>query len=248
MRQRWREVINLLFVLALVMAAIGIGLDARAQAHDNCNGHSCNDGGGGDNVLDNVIDINVAGGDMMGGDVIGGTTSVVTGNNKSLVVAPPGLGDVDIAQCLGSQAWTLLIGGKQTLVLNQVCMAEFYLKQGRYDLAAQSLCNQGEILKEYETEVACEIDHDFTPAIVEGFTDEITETFEDEQQIQDNEIEFVQMAQTDIYERIEALEQKPAPRPRVVQAPPTKRGDLLTDREKMDILGMLSYQDDDDER
>lgn len=117
------------------------------------------------------VDIDVTGGDttVTGGDVTvpvdvaGGDTNLNIDGDSAIALAAPGLGDVDIAQCLGSEAWTLLVGGKQKLVLNQVCMAEFYLKQGRYDLAAQSLCNQPEIMDEYESEEKCESDHDFTP-------------------------------------------------------------------------------------
>jgi hypothetical protein len=51
------------------------------------------------------------------------------------------LGDVDIADCLGSHQWNTPIFGRQDLKLNQVCMAEFYLSAGKYQLAAMSLCN-----------------------------------------------------------------------------------------------------------
>ena len=170
---------------------------AWAQGDHDCQGgHNCNDDGG-------VIDINMAGGDLTGGDLIGGDIS--TGGNKSIALAAPGLGDVDIAQCLGSEAWTLLVGGKQKLVLNQVCMAEFYLKQGRYDLAAQSLCNQAEILKEYATETACEDAHDFTPLIPDHDVDTRSDDFDMVYAAQEEEIEHLQQEQTSLVGRLDDL-------------------------------------------
>jgi len=145
------EVIKMLFfglIVVFIMMLLSPG-----WASGNCNGP------GDDDCYNEIVDVDVATGDMLGGD-----TAISTGGNKSLAVVAPGLGDVDIAQCLGSTQWSLLIGGKQKLVLNQVCMAEFYLKQGRYDLAAQALCNQPEILAEYAIEDDCEYDHDFTPS------------------------------------------------------------------------------------
>jgi len=134
-------------------------LAAYATDDDDCHG---NCGGNGDTVVDVTTTTNV------GDTVLNNETLTSVGGNKNLALAAPGLGDVDIAQCLGSTQWSLLIGGRQKLVLNQVCMAEFYLKNGKYDLAAQALCNQPEILVEYDTEAQCEIAHDFTPPIVEG--------------------------------------------------------------------------------
>ena len=204
-----------MFFLCLLMM-MAVLLVAPAYAGGECNGHG--------NCDDESIVIDA------GSSVIGGDTVIDTGGNKSLAVVAPGLGDVDIAQCLGSEAWSLLVGGKQKLVLNQVCMAEFYLKQGRYDLAAQSLCNQPEILDEYDTEVACEIAHDFTPIEPEG--DELSRSFDEHYQLEEQHTEdivVVQMAQTSLEDRIEALEQKPAPRPRVAQAPPQRYTDAQFD-------------------
>jgi len=188
------------------------------------------------------------------GDIVTGgvDNQISTGGNKSYVVVPPGLGDVDIAQCLGSQAWTLLIGGKQTLVLNQVCMAEFYLTQGRYDLAAQALCNQPEILAEYTTEIACEIDHDFTPAIVEGedeYDHDIhsrSNEFAEAYAMQEEEIEYLQEENASIVGRLDdltaLLEQAPAP-VYVPQAPEFK----YTDEDVAYILGLYDDGETEDE-
>lgn len=117
-----------------------------------------------------------------GGTVVnGGPTNVTTGptnvttgpntmttgpNNTSFesraLALSNVLGDVDIAACLGSTQWSTPIYGRQRLVLNQVCMAEFYLETGKYQLAAMALCNVPEILAEFDTETACEASHDFT--------------------------------------------------------------------------------------
>jgi len=121
-----------------------------------------------------------------------------------------------------------LIGGKQKLVLNQVCMADFYLKVGRFDLAAQALCNQPEILKEYQTEVACEADHDFTPAETEGRggfdsadrSAQFEEHYELAQQ-QEHEIEYLREEQASLVGRIdyltERIEMAPAPQQQLQQ-------------------------------
>jgi len=184
------------FFLAGILIFLIIG---KAEAQHECQGgHNCNDDG----------TVNLTGGDLIGGDIS-------TGGNKSLLIAPPGLGDVAIARCLGSEAWTLLIGGKQKLVLNQVCMAEFYLKVGRYDLAAQALCNQPGIIEEYPSEVSCEIDHDFTPAIVEGedgfdLADrnaQFDEHYELAQQ-QEHEIEYLREEQASLVGRIDYLTER----------------------------------------
>ncbi len=211
----WMKLRN--FIMVVVLLLLVMYCIETSRASGNCNGP------GDDNCYNEIVDVS-----LTGGDVIGGDTSVITGNNKSYVLAPPGLGDVAIARCLGSEAWTLLIGGKQKLVLNQVCMADFYLKVGRFDLAAQALCNQPEILKEYQTEVACEADHDFTPAIVEvGFdlgdrSAQFDEHYELAQQ-QEHEIEYLKEEQASLVGRIdyltERIEQAPAA---VVQQSPAQ--------------------------
>lgn len=90
--------------------------------------------------------------------------NVVTGTGDSLAIGfGHALGDVDIAQCLASTQWDTILMGKQKLVLNNVCMAEFYLANGKWALAAMALCNQKEILGEFDSEGECERAHDFGP-------------------------------------------------------------------------------------
>ena len=108
-----------------------------------------------------------------GGPEVEQETKVVTGDVN--VVGESGtalglghaLGDVDIAQCLGSTQWDTILGGRQKLVLNNVCMAEFYLNNGKWKLAAMALCNQPEILSEFSTEAECEEAHNFNSVIEE---------------------------------------------------------------------------------
>ncbi len=242
-RDRYKpyRLIDLILIVVLVM--LFIFAVKPSHAGGNCNGP------GDDSCYNEIVDVDVSGGDMTGGDMIGGDIS--TGGNKSLALVAPGLGDVDIAQCLGSTQWSLLVYAKQKLALNQVCMAEFYLKVGRYDLAAQALCNQPEILMEYSTEVACEIQHDFTPAIVEG-NDELTETFESIEESyaqQEEEIGYLQEENASIVDRLDVLTaQLEAPRaqpePVIVQQ---QAEPLLSDQEKLDILGLLTYQKGDED-
>ncbi len=209
---------------------------------------------GGPDVEQNV-DVSLTGGAV---DVAGDTLNLSTGGNRAYNVVAPGLGDVDIAQCLGSTQWSLLIGGKQKLVLNQVCMAEFYLKQGRYDLAAQALCNQPEILMEYRTEVACEIDHDFKPAIIEGEdlyglydrAAQFDEHYEISQQ-QEQEIEYLQEENASIVGRLDALtaqleapRAQPAPVIAQQQAPPAQQ---YSDEDMAYILGLYADGESEDE-
>ena len=189
---------NIIWFLLAGMLIFLIISNVEAQ-HECQGGHNCNDDG-----------------TVNGGDIS-------TGGNKSLLIAPPGLGDVAIARCLGSEAWTLLIGGKQKLVLNQVCMSEFYLNVGRFDLAAQALCNQPEILAEYNTETACELDHDFTPAIVEDIDlPERNVQFEEHYELaqqQEHEIEYLKEEQASLVGRIdyltERIERVPTVRPQI---------------------------------
>jgi len=190
--------------------------------------------------------VEVSTGDLNSGDL-------VTGDNKTITVVAPGLGDVDIAQCLGSTQWSLLVGGKQKLVLNQVCMAEFYLKQGRYELAAQALCNQPEILEEYVTEQACEDDHDFGPVVEPTMLGDLydrnaqfDEHYELAQQ-QEEEIEFLQEEQASLSGRIEQLtmqiEQAPTRTQAKVIEPPERYSDEQFDQ-VWSILQQSKEEDD----
>lgn len=215
---------RLWFLLACLLTIAwfvwGIGV---AQASGDCRGNSCNDGDtinvGGDTIDVGGDTINVEGGTFTGGDVsvpvsvdAGSTTSLHT-ESKSLALGNV-LGDVDIADCLGSHQWSTPIFGRQDLKLNQVCMAEFYLSAGKYQLAAMSLCNIKEILREFESEEECEAAHDFTPAPVAAAPARAVE--EELEQLRWEQ----SMLQSQIAEQqalLERAESRPAPKPVVVQ-------------------------------
>jgi hypothetical protein len=207
-------------VLVIILAVIAV-IATGARASGDCNGNQ--------NCSSNQ-DVTLS-----QGDLVGGKTSPVT-------VIAPGLGDVDIAQCLGSEQFSLLVGAKQNLVLNHVCMAEFYLKIGRYDLAAQSLCNQREILKEYDNEAACEAQHDFTPVSVSE-----SAAFIAHEQIEgrhSEEIVQVQLAQAQIVEQLNEMQRRiNEPRPRVAQAVKP----AFTEEQKAKAWALLVGEDEDDE-
>jgi hypothetical protein len=107
--------------------------------------------------VDNVVNVggdtvNVGGSTLTGGDVSvpvnvsAPSTSTMHNEAKSLALGNV-LGDVDIADCLGSHQWNTPIFGRQDLKLNQVCMAEFYLSAGKYQLAARALEQEVEQLR-----------------------------------------------------------------------------------------------------
>lgn len=147
----WIVILLLAWLLATAMSVAYAGGTDITQSNDN-NAQTTGD------VL------------LSGGENTANNSALVSGS-RSYSLAAPGLSDVDIAQCLGSESFSLIVGAKQKLVLNHVCMAEFYMKVGKYDLAAQSLCNQPEILAEYKAkgksdnaaEADCEAAHDFEP-------------------------------------------------------------------------------------
>jgi len=226
---------RIMWLAAGVIVVVLLGGLRLAYASGECNGPgACTD--------DDII---------VGGSTVLQSIEGDSYTSKAWALAAPGLPNVAIARCLGSEAWTLLVGGKQKLVLNQVCMAEFYLKVGRYDLAAQALCNQPEILMEYTTEVSCEIDHDFTPIIPEGkdkFSDEITES--PEYVAQQQEIEYLQEENASIVGRLDdltsLLEQAPASAstPIYIQQ---EQEPQYTDADKAYILGLYADEEPDDE-
>jgi len=147
--------------------------------------------------------------EIAGSDVsITGSTSRALGLGRSSF-------DVDINQCMGSTAWDTPLGGRQRLVINWVCLAEFYLKTGQPDLAAVAICNT-EMLKEFDDEAACEAAHDFFIEISESLVVEEAVTIQEDSHWEEEEDwhqEQMQMQQ-DYDERIERLERRanrPAP-------------------------------------
>lgn len=138
-----------------------------------------------------------------GGDMIGGDTNVSTGGNRSFALVNS-LGDVDIAGCLGSTQWSTPIYSRQKLVLNWPCMAEFYLRNGKFELAAIALCNT-EILDEFDSEADCEAAHDFTPVNSDHDVHTRSDEFELAHAQQEEEIEYLREESASIVNQLEAL-------------------------------------------
>ena len=238
--ERW---LRLFFIALVALAVVMIVAPPFALADDDR-------GRGNDDInLDTDVDVDVTGGDVnvTGGDtnvpvdvsVTGGDSPVSVNHSSKAFALSNGLGDVDIAGCLGSTQWATPIFSKQKLVVNWPCLAEFYLEHGKYELAAVAICNT-EIVKEFESEAACEAAHDFTPLADPEPIGEIIEKFGYGQEFQDESIEVIQMAQLSLEERIQALEQKPAPRPRVVQRPAREPEPAFTPEQKAKAWAVLT--------
>lgn len=152
-----------------------------------------------------------------------------------------GMGDVDINEgqnCMGSEQRANIIWGKQQLALNAWCASLFYELNGKHTFAAKMRCGIPDIIDQYATIDECVTDQDLSP-IPDG---EVADIF-DEQRTQDQSIAVVQMAQYELEERLEALEKKPTPRPKIIHqaAVPPDPKPLLTVVEKEAILKTLMY-------
>jgi hypothetical protein len=232
---------NLLIIFVLMSVVTVWG--TRAAFGDDGHGHNHHDDGGDTTIGDTNID--VGGTDVSIGETTlqGGDTNVSTGGNKALSLGNS-LGDVDIAGCLGSTQWATPVISKQKLVINWPCMAEFYLRNGKHELAAMALCNT-EIVKEFSSEAECESAHDFSPPERPPNEPEepVSQILEQQQIIEtehDEDIQVVQMAQSSLEQRVAALE-----RPRSARPAPSQR----FDKERVDAvwLALRGNQDESDE-
>lgn len=213
------------FVLTILML-LSILLPVAYSSGD-CKGQSCNGGGtdvtvGGTDVTTTVGPTNVTTGSMSGGDL----------NNESLAIAlSNSLGDVDIAGCLGSTQWATPLFSKQKLVVNWPCLTEFYLRNGKYELASMAICNT-EIVKEFATEAECEAAHNFgemfEPEVV--MVEPSDEHYEEEREWHEEQM----MLQQDYDERIAQLEQRMSRPRQVVEQKP-----LLTEDQKKRLQEVL---------
>ena len=168
--------------------------------------------------------------------VTSGDTSMVGGENKSLALVAPSLGDVDIAACLGSTQWSFLIMGQQKLELNYICMAEFYLTNGLYELAAQSLCNQKEILAEYEDELSCEAAHNFGPTpVVEAAPMYSQESREHE--ILEDEHENYQAQIAELAQELAQVKNQP---PQVIERTVIEQRPVLSDKQRNALAEVIN--------
>lgn len=208
-----------LFFIALVALAVILVVAPPMVYADDGHGHNHHDDGDVDIDVGGT-DIDVGGTDISIGDtnLSGGDTTVSTGGNKTFAFSH-GLGDVDINEgqnCLGSEQWGTVIVSRQYLELNSWCASLFFELNGKHEFAAKLRCDIKEIRRHYASDQECWTDQDLSPPELEPTV--LEEHYELETQ-HDEDLEVVQMAQASLEERIAALEKKPAPRPRVVQAP-----------------------------
>ena len=192
-----------LFFLALIMLALGHCYTARASG--DCKGQSCNNGGETNVEVNNNVSFRPL-------NSVGANNRVdnaVSNESKSLGLSH-GMGDVDINQCLGSRQWSTPLYSRQKLVINWPCMAEFYLRNGMFRQAAMALCNT-EIRDEYESEAACEADHDFQAVAVGAMPDEHED---DEDEYHREMAEELAMLRADLQAKIANLEEETKKRPR----------------------------------
>ena len=187
---------------------------SQAYATDDCRGSKC----GNVDVDVGGDTINVGGDTITGGDVsvpvnvTGGPVEVNHSNSSRALGLSNNMGDVDIAGCLGSTQWATPIYSKQKLVVNWVCLAEFYLRNDQAELAAMALCNT-EVIKEFDDEEQCEAAHSFfanayieSPVIVPDSSDEDEEYRDEMIQEQQAIIETQQQQLETVQERLTRLE------------------------------------------
>ena len=160
-----------------------------------------------------------------GDNISSNSTSIEGGRGLGLSNS---LGDVAISGCLGSTQWATPLFSKQKLSINWTCLAEFYLRTHRWELAAIALCNT-EIRQEFPDEDTCRMAHDFSP-----LAEHQKDNHDDHEQIilqQQSIIEQQQDTLEMVTDRIEDLEQQPAPQP-IVRSNPSLERQLKEDAER----------------
>ena len=239
----WVLVFLLLGALALMY-----GLEAAASGDDNTGGDATATAGADSSSISGADAVATA----MSGDLSVGDTTF--SNSSKTFAFSHSLGDVDINEgqnCLGSEAWGSFIVSRQTNELNPWCAALFYELNGKHLFAAKMRCDIKEIGKKYTTEQECWMDQNLAPAEPlgegsSGVADRIVSHIDEVGVQHDEDLMQVQMAQSELEQRISELEHKPAPRPRVVQeqAPPPEQ---YSAEDKAYILGLYTKGDDEDE-
>lgn len=66
-----------------------------------------------------------------------------------------GLGDVAIADCMGTQQWGSIIVSRQKMILNRWCAASEYDRMGLFDVAAMMRCTIPEIASLFGSNIEC---------------------------------------------------------------------------------------------
>lgn len=138
----------------------------------------------------------------------------IAGDSSKAFGVGHALGDVDIAGCLGSEQWGTPIVSKQKLVLNWVCLAEFYLRSGQPELAAMALCNT-EVLSEFPDETSCEKAHGFLTALPLAPPPQ-AEADDDDEELEEVYEQLAMLQSVVDAQQVELEQQKEAP-PQVVE-------------------------------
>jgi hypothetical protein len=180
-------------------------------------------------------DVSVAGGDT---NVTGGDVNVA-GDKSTALGFSHALGDVDIRDCVASTQWGTIVVSRQKIVLNSWCAGVQNLAWKNYRLAAMHFCNVPETLAEFASEDECEAAHDYSPPPEPEPPPGMVSLEQYEQQAHEHEEQYSQLL-----ERVATIEQKPAPRPRVVQAAAPPPEPFLTERKK---AALRELYDDEDE-
>jgi hypothetical protein len=181
-------------------------------------------------------DVSVAGGDtnVTGGDVnIAGDKSTALGFSHAL-------GDVDIRDCVASTQWGTILVSRQKIVLNSWCAGVQNLAWRNYELAAMHFCNVPETLAEFATEDECETAHNYSPPPTPEPPPDMVSLEQYEQQAHEHEEQYDLLL-----ERVETIEEKPAPRPRVTQAAAPPPEPFLTESKK---AALRALYDEDEEQ
>ena len=192
-------------ILTFLVASL-FAIPLVVYAGDDCIGNSCNKV-----VTTKSLESNTS----VGGD-----------SSRALALGRSSF-DVDISQCMGSTSWDTVLGGKQKLVINWVCLAEFYITNGQPELAAIAICNT-EMLDEFESEAECEEAHSFlidAPLAAVAAVDVEHEREEYENDFHEEQLQL----QMEYDQRIAALEEELAAKPQVIERTVIEQRPLLSE-------------------
>lgn len=212
---------ELLLWLAIVLIAMFVN---EAVAGGECNRHDdCS-------TADIVVTADIEGDSITNNLDTGGSRTVALGNS---------LGDVDIAECLGSTQWSTPLFGRQKLNRDHTCVGFKFLAVGAYDVAAMHFCNDKDTLAEFDNEASCEAAHNFTPP--EPSEPAVTQDdYPRHEQMRDDPYEL-------LLSRIEELEQRPKPRltPTMQQAPEPEP--FITEQRRAELMALIEDDEDEDQ-
>jgi hypothetical protein len=166
----------------------------------NVGGDTVNVGGDTVNVAGSTLNSSVGDTTVNAGDV------ALNSDSKSFAFAH-GLGDVDIADCLGSEQWGTIIVSRQYLELNKWCAAEVYDAKGLYQMAAILRCDIKEIKKHFNTPEACMEANTIRPVVAAKVEEPEVIIVEPSIELQETHVEQ-QMALESMEQRMARLERE----------------------------------------